>query len=129
MRTTVLRWVDDIDGAAAEETVSFGLDGAAYEIDLSAPNAAALRRLLARYAGVARPAGGSDRDAMAARVRHVVARARGALSGAPAAPDSRAAETTPVPSGASSSRQDAAAAPRPALLAFSHDDDGGLRRR
>ena len=31
--------VDDIDGGSADETVSFALDGVAYEIDLSAKNA------------------------------------------------------------------------------------------
>src|SRR5690242_8640106 len=30
--------VDDLDGSDATETVSFGLDGAQYEIDLSAAN-------------------------------------------------------------------------------------------
>ena len=31
--------VDDLDGGVAEETVSFGLDGVSYEIDLSKSNA------------------------------------------------------------------------------------------
>ena len=31
--------VDDLDGGAADETVSFALDGASYEIDLSSDNA------------------------------------------------------------------------------------------
>ena len=31
--------VDDIDGGAADETVSFSLDGVSYEIDLSTKNA------------------------------------------------------------------------------------------
>ena len=30
---------DDLDGSTADETVSFGLDGASYEIDLSKKNA------------------------------------------------------------------------------------------
>jgi len=38
--------VDDIDGSEAEGTVRFGLDGAEYEIDLSAENALALRGAL-----------------------------------------------------------------------------------
>lgn len=49
--------VDDVDGGTAEETVSFGLDGANYEIDLSAANAQALRDSLSRYVGAARKAG------------------------------------------------------------------------
>jgi hypothetical protein len=48
---------DDIDGSAAEETVSFALDGVSYEIDLSAGNAGALRDALAPYVGAARKAG------------------------------------------------------------------------
>lgn len=46
--------VDDIDGTPADETVTFGLDGASYELDLSAANAAALREALATYIGHAR---------------------------------------------------------------------------
>ena len=46
--------VDDIDGTDATETVSFGLDGTSYEIDLNDSNAAALRDALASYVGHAR---------------------------------------------------------------------------
>jgi hypothetical protein len=46
--------VDDVDGTPADETVTFGLDGATYELDLSAANAAALREALAGYIGHAR---------------------------------------------------------------------------
>jgi hypothetical protein len=42
-------FIDDIDGGEAEGTVRFGLDGTDYEIDLSAKNAAALRKALAKY--------------------------------------------------------------------------------
>jgi len=45
---------DDLDGGKADETVSFALDGSAYEIDLSAKNAAKLRDALALYVGSAR---------------------------------------------------------------------------
>ncbi len=38
---------DDLDGGKADETVTFGLDGTAYEIDLSKKNAAKLRDALA----------------------------------------------------------------------------------
>jgi hypothetical protein len=34
---------DDYDGGSADETVSFALDGAEYEIDLSSKNASGLR--------------------------------------------------------------------------------------
>jgi hypothetical protein len=50
--------VDDIDGGEAEESVSFGLDGVNYEIDLSESNAAALREALAPWVGHARRTGG-----------------------------------------------------------------------
>jgi hypothetical protein len=50
--------VDDLDGGAAEETVSFALDGVSYEIDLSTKNAAALRDTFAQYTGTARKIGG-----------------------------------------------------------------------
>lgn len=50
---------DDIDGGAADETVTFALDGTAYEIDLSAKNAAALRDAFAPFVGAGRKAGRS----------------------------------------------------------------------
>lgn len=50
--------VDDIDGSEAEETVTFGLDGASYEIDLSSANAEKLRDALAPFVGHARKVGG-----------------------------------------------------------------------
>jgi hypothetical protein len=46
--------IDDIDGGEAEGTVRFGLDGAEYEIDLSAGHAEALRKALAPYVSAAR---------------------------------------------------------------------------
>ena len=51
--------VDDIDGSEAAETVSFGLDGVAYEIDLNSGNAGRLRSDLARYVAHARKSGGA----------------------------------------------------------------------
>lgn len=45
---------DDIDGTEASETLKFGLDGTAYEIDLSVENAAKLRDALAPWVGHAR---------------------------------------------------------------------------
>jgi nucleoid-associated protein Lsr2 len=50
--------VDDIDGGEADETVSFSLDGAAYEIDLNAANAAKMREAIAPYVGTGRRVGG-----------------------------------------------------------------------
>ena len=46
--------LDDLDGGDADETVSFALDGASYEIDLSTKNASKLREALAPYVASAR---------------------------------------------------------------------------
>jgi hypothetical protein len=51
--------VDDIDESEASETVSFGLDGTSYEIDLNDTHAAELRDALAPYVGHARKSGTS----------------------------------------------------------------------
>ena len=48
--------IDDLDGGQADDTVRFGLDGADYEIDLSAKHAEALRKALAPYLDAARRA-------------------------------------------------------------------------
>jgi hypothetical protein len=53
--------VDDIDGSEATETISFGLDGTTYEIDLNDKNAAALRDAVAAYVGHARKVGSASR--------------------------------------------------------------------
>ena len=49
---------DDLDGSPATETVSFGLDGKTYEIDLNDKNAGKLRDGLAAYVAAARSTGG-----------------------------------------------------------------------
>ena len=53
-----VRFVDDLDGSEASGTVSFALDGRAYEIDLSDDNAARLRDSLAAFVAAARRTGG-----------------------------------------------------------------------
>lgn len=50
--------VDDVNGGDAKETVTFGLDGVSYEIDLNAKNAAALRDALATWVGHGRRVSG-----------------------------------------------------------------------
>ena len=50
--------VDDITGSEADETVTFALDGATYEIDLTTENADKLRGLLADYVEAGRRTGG-----------------------------------------------------------------------
>ncbi|MGD1012280.1 MAG: Lsr2 family protein [Acidimicrobiales bacterium] len=56
-QTIVVKLIDDIDGGEADETVKFGLDNKAYEIELNAGNAARLRNALAPYIKAGRPAG------------------------------------------------------------------------
>jgi hypothetical protein len=53
----IVQLIDDLDGGEAAESVSFALDGANYEIDLSVKNAAKLRDVLAVYIGSARRSG------------------------------------------------------------------------
>jgi len=57
-RKIIHQLVDDIDGTVLEvgdgETILFSLDGVAYEIDLSAENAAALRDALSAYTSAGR---------------------------------------------------------------------------
>lgn len=70
---------DDLDGSEADETVSFGLDGVAYEIDLTEEHASALRRALEPWIAGARKVAhrgvvdlrsrGSERAAGAADIR------------------------------------------------------------
>jgi Lsr2 len=71
---------DDLDGAEGAQTVTFGFQGASYEIDLSAKNQARLEKALApfiaaarktprrgRARGPARPGGGGQPDRAAIR--------------------------------------------------------------
>ncbi|MEU1624349.1 Lsr2 family protein [Streptomyces sp. NPDC020096] len=53
--------VDDITGGEADETVTFALDGATYEIDLTTENADKLRGLLSEYVDAGRKTGGRSR--------------------------------------------------------------------
>ncbi|MFZ2504498.1 MAG: Lsr2 family protein [Nocardioides sp.] len=59
--------LDDIDQTEAAETVSFGLDGANYEIDLNAINAAALRDALAVFVAHGRKVGSAGKARRAGR--------------------------------------------------------------
>ncbi len=81
--------VDDIDGSEAAETVTFGLDGAQYEIDLSADNADKLREALAPYVGHGRRAGGRRRSSGGGAGRSSGSRSTSS-SGGPSAADVRA---------------------------------------
>lgn len=63
--SVVLR--DDLTGGNAAETVSFALDGKAYEIDLNKRNAAALRKAIGVYIDAGRPVPNVTRRRRAAR--------------------------------------------------------------
>lgn len=48
-RKTVVELIDDLDGSKADETVTFGIDGVTYQIDLSADHAKNLRSIFEMY--------------------------------------------------------------------------------
>jgi hypothetical protein len=54
----VTELADDTNGKPADETVTFGLDGREYEIDLTSKNAAALRKAFDLYVKNGRRTGG-----------------------------------------------------------------------
>jgi len=62
---TLVQLIDDLDGDEASETITFGLDGQEFEIDLNEANAKALRKTLSPYAEVARSTGGRRRGRQA----------------------------------------------------------------
>ena len=78
---TTVTMVDDIDGSAATETVSFALDGASYEIDLNDKNAKKLRDAVANFVAHGRRIDGGRRSTGRAKA------VRGGRSRARTAPD------------------------------------------
>ncbi|AGM12147.1 Lsr2-like briding protein [Streptomyces phage Godpower] len=54
MKQTRIYLVDDLDGRNGARTVTFGLDGQQYEIDLTEKNEERLRKALDRYVLAAR---------------------------------------------------------------------------
>jgi hypothetical protein len=56
-RKVEVRLTDDLDNTSADETVTFGLDGINYEIDLSAKHAKELRNAVDKFIAGARRAG------------------------------------------------------------------------
>lgn len=71
--------IDDLDESEAVETVSFGLDGTNYEIDLNEKHAADLRNALSLYVSEARKVTGGRRTN----------RPKSSAAGGPAAKDVR----------------------------------------
>ena len=77
MRSVTVTLVDDLDAAKpADETVSFGLDGREYEIDLSKAHAGELRKMASRYITAARRAKTAVRQRPARRTQADRERAR-----------------------------------------------------
>jgi len=68
----VVRLTDDLSGAEIRsgkgETVTFGLDGTSYEIDLTAKNASVLRKAVRPYIEAGRPIKGSRRRPVRTKV-------------------------------------------------------------
>jgi len=51
---TTVELTDDLDGSRADRTVTFGLEGTTYELDLNQKNARAFEKALAPYVAKAR---------------------------------------------------------------------------
>lgn len=70
-KQTIVQLIDDFSGESLEDgagrTVSFALDGAQYEIDLSTSNIEELQQVLQRYIDAARRVGSSPRKTTAGR--------------------------------------------------------------
>lgn len=78
-RKTQILLIDDLDGSNATQTVTFGLDGVTYEIDLSDEHAEALRSSLAEWVERARRVAGrrsSSRSSSTSSSRGTTARIR-----------------------------------------------------
>ena len=60
---TQIVFTDDLDGGPADTTVSFTVDGTAYEIDLSTAHAEEFRTALQPFVAAARRVGSSSRRA------------------------------------------------------------------
>jgi hypothetical protein len=98
-KETITRLIDDLDGGEAAETVTFGLDGHSYEIDLSAKNATKLRNALAAFvesgsrisgrSGVASRAGRGRSTAATEREQNQAIRAWAKRKGIEVAPRGR----------------------------------------
>lgn len=60
---TIVELVDDLDGTSSDDiqTVTFGLDGVTYEIDLNEDNASSLRDRMADFVAASRRTGGRAR--------------------------------------------------------------------
>lgn len=78
-KQTIVTITDDIDGSEGAETVAFGLNGQAWEIDLGKENRDKLARDLGSFVAAARRASGSGSRRISSRpagVRHSSAAVR-----------------------------------------------------
>jgi hypothetical protein len=66
-------FTDDLDGSNADTTIRFGLDGAEYEIDLSAAHADEFRTATKQYIGAGRKASVASRRSTRGSARHTSA--------------------------------------------------------
>ncbi|MER5883073.1 Lsr2 family protein [Streptomyces sp. NPDC001941] len=66
--------LDDLDGGEADETITFGLDGKTFEIDLTTKNADKLRKALEPYLAAGRRTGGRASAGSRGRVGAVSAK-------------------------------------------------------
>lgn len=57
MKRQRVELIDDLDGSAADESLTFALDGTVYAIDLSSPHAETLRKGLAPFVAAAQKVG------------------------------------------------------------------------
>lgn len=94
------RLVDDIDGSHAVTTLSFGLDGRRYEIDLSESHLSAFRQALAPFITAARALPGGRIAAAAQTPEPARAAAPAARAAARAAAPAPAPKQRVIPSSA-----------------------------
>ncbi|GAA2125127.1 hypothetical protein GCM10009825_01180 [Arthrobacter humicola] len=80
-RKVLVQLIDDLSGEDAKETVRFALDGAEYEIDLSAGNAAELRGALERFISGGRRIRGASGGSAAGAGRSAGSSLSGSVSG------------------------------------------------
>jgi hypothetical protein len=64
---TIVQLLDDMDGGDADESVTFGLDGVEYAIDLSSKNAGKLRTVLTPFVEKAQRVGGRKQRGVGTR--------------------------------------------------------------
>ncbi|TLM70892.1 Lsr2 family protein [Pseudarthrobacter sp. NamB4] len=109
-KRTIITLTDDLDGSDAEETISFSVDGTAYEIDLNADNARNLRAALRTFRDERRSRPGRPAPTRLATQKSGPGprkTASGSSTGEPSAPRSLNSTTPHTKSGT------AGAAPRP----------------